>query len=344
MKKFGCVALTLFLLCAVLLPVFAGGIASAASASSTGLSRPASLEGKKITWVIGFGAGGGADLAARMLAPIIKEMYGLDVVVDNVVGGNGAVALSQILVNKSGTVVGNFQSSTFNSMSLGDFPYTVDDFTWICTLLGECHCVMVKADSPWKTPDDFFNAVKKGKPREYPVGIAGNTNGGETAMFELCNILNAKDVLIPISFPGASRSISELLGGNIAIAVCKINDAISQIKSGEVRPLFSISYKRLTGQDNLPAIAEFDIWGDRVPYADPSFMTAYLIGPKSMPDDVRKYLAECWKGALTSDAYAAITKDWAVRIKPVKTDNEVVEAAKANQAGFANMLHEFYQK
>ena len=344
MKK---MVLVLLILCLTVSFVFAGGqsTGSAPGVTTSGqLQKPASIAGRRITWVIGFAAGGGADLAARTLAPIIKEMYDLDVVVDNIVGGNGTVALSQILLDRTGTIVGNFQSSTFNSMTLGDFPRVIDDFTWICTLLGESHCVMVVKDSPIKTPDDFFNAVKQGKPGDFPAGIAGAINGGEAAMMEFGNILGVKDVLVPVSFTGASRVVAEMLGGNIPIGVIKINDAVSQVVSGEIRPLFSISKNRLTGQPNLPAISEFPIWGNRVPYADPSFMTAYLIGPKSMPDDVRKYLAECWKGALSSETFAGIIKDWAVRATPVLTGDEVVTAAKANQAAFADMLKEFYQK
>jgi tripartite-type tricarboxylate transporter receptor subunit TctC len=270
-------------------------------------------------------------------------MYDLDVVVDNIIGGNGTVALSQILLDRTGTVVGNFQSSTFNSMTLGDFPRTIEDFTWISTLLGESHCVMVVRDSPIRTPEDFFNAVRRGRPGDFPVGIAGTINGGEAAMMEFGNILGVQDVLVPVTFPGASRVVAEMLGGNLPIGVIKINDAVSQVVSGEIRPLFSISKGRLTGQPNLPAVTEFELWGNRVPYADPDFMTAYLIGPGNMREDVRAYLAEVWKGALSSAVFADIIKDWAVRATPVLTGAEVLAAARANQAAFADMLNQFYR-
>jgi tripartite-type tricarboxylate transporter receptor subunit TctC len=88
---------------------------------------------------------------------------------------------------------------------------------------------------------------------------------------------------------------------------------------------------------------EYDWWGDRIPYGDPSYYTGYLVSAPGVPDDVREYLAACWANAINSDEYRAKTKEWGVNVDPILTGKELTEAAQKHKDATMSMVDLYYK-
>lgn len=83
---------------AALLCVLALGLSAAAPAAAETAAE--FYKGKVVKLVVGYGAGGGYDLYARMLAPHLEQRLGATVVVENRPGGGGVVALNQVAAGR----------------------------------------------------------------------------------------------------------------------------------------------------------------------------------------------------------------------------------------------------
>jgi tripartite-type tricarboxylate transporter receptor subunit TctC len=320
-------------------------MAMAAAAGAADVpERPESLKGKVITWNIGYAAGGATDLTARTLQQILKEMYGLDVVVQNIEGGGATISTIDCITSPpDGTKVATVGVDILTFMILGDFQAPeVKDYTWISSIHRETICLVVPKNSPIDSVEKFAELAKNGKAGSLPIGIAGTVSGVEACVFALSDVFG--DAVVPVNYTGASRAVTELIGGHIPIVLAKINDMVSQMANDEVKVLFSFSYNRIPGFEGMiPAVTEFGWWGDRIPFGDPSYYTGYVIGPPGIPDDVREYLAACWAGALGSEKYRAKAKEWGVTVDPILSGKELIEVVQKHRDGQVKMVDLYYK-
>jgi tripartite-type tricarboxylate transporter receptor subunit TctC len=305
---------------------------------------PDSLKGKVITWNIGFAAGGGTDLAARTIQPLLKEMYDLDVVVQNIEGGASTIAVTEAVTSPpDGTKVATAGSTILTYMTLGDIAATkISDYTWLSTIHREAVCLVVAANSEINSVEKFVETVKKGTPGSFPIGMAGSVNGPEACLFSLQDIFG--DAITTVNYTGASRALTELIGGHIPAISAKVNDMMSQLANGEVRILFSFSYDRIPSlKDTIPAVTEFDWWGDRIPYADPSLLTSYIVAPPGLPEDVKAYLVAAWSGAIGSEKYRAKAEEWNVVVEPIITGEALLDAVQRHLDSQVEMVERYYK-
>src|SRR5687767_15950298 len=75
------------------------GLVMAASPVAAQESEQAFFSGKTVRFVVGFGAGGGYDSYARMLAPYLSKTLGAKVIVENRPGAGGLVALNGVYIS-----------------------------------------------------------------------------------------------------------------------------------------------------------------------------------------------------------------------------------------------------
>ena len=163
MKKFFSVLLALLL-------VFGATTAMATSVEELGRAltkeelesiRPANFGNKAISYIAPYSAGGAADLVGRKLAAIAGEKYGVNVVVENVVGGSGTVGLMTVLTARpDGHTVGIINAAMLGMKIQGNLDLDLD--TGITLLTKEVEDVLgifVKADGDVNTWEKFADKV-----------------------------------------------------------------------------------------------------------------------------------------------------------------------------------------
>jgi putative tricarboxylic transport membrane protein len=225
----------------------------------------------------------------------------------------------------------------------GQLPNDFGEATWITTLIANVNALCVKADSPYKTADEFFAAVKKSKPGEFIFGSTGVRAQSEGMLWETVEALGPKDFVTGIMFDGGARCVTELIGGHISAALLKFNDVIGQFQAGEIRPLCVFTEQRIPLYSGLPTVFEFDWWGNQISYGGSDFMGLYLTGPKGLPEDIVGYYAAVMKDVLTSDEFREATKPWVCLIDPVLSGKEFMAVLERTRDNCKGMIEKYFK-
>ena len=117
---------------------------------------------KDISFIVGFDAGGTADIPARIVAKYMSKYAGVNVVVSNITGSGGQVAAEQVkAMDPDGYTLLHVPVGYYLQAALGNADFTYEDFTPVTMWCDSWVALAVKADSPYETYEDFISAVRK---------------------------------------------------------------------------------------------------------------------------------------------------------------------------------------
>jgi putative tricarboxylic transport membrane protein len=217
---------------------------------------------KPVELVVHTGPGGGNDLLARAIA-VMAEREGLlpgRVQVVNKPGGNGSVAMAYLMGKKGDpNAVGFFTTTMLTSILVSaEAKVSVRDLTPIARLVLEPALIVVRADAPYKTLEEFVEAAKKNP------GRLKQSGGSITSRDNMMRLLLQKKASASwafISFPGGGERVAALLGGHVDIMVLEPQEAGEHIRAATMRVLAQLSAKRLPAFPDVPTLAEagFDV-------------------------------------------------------------------------------------
>lgn len=167
---------------------------------------------KPMTIVCPYGAGGGTDLALRILAECGKDVFGQTINVENKTGGSGTVGLTEALnAAADGYTLGTCSVDLITLPLLGLAPAetTRDAFDPICVINGEPAAIIVRADSRWNTIEEFIAEAKE-KPGTVQLANSGMGNIWHLAAIGIELETGASFNHVP--FDGAASAITAVLG------------------------------------------------------------------------------------------------------------------------------------
>ena len=183
--------------------------------------------------------------------------------VTNILGAGGSVAMTRLMGAEGDEhtmmTVGLGVVGSLYSFGLDD---RLDDATPLAQLIEDQEGVLVPADSPYQTIDDFVAAWKK-DPRSIAVG-GGSSPGGPDHLFpmQLAETvgIDPKDVLY-VPYDGGGPLTSALLGEKIKVGFSGLGEFEGQIESGELRALAVSGEERLESDTlkDIPTLTESDI-------------------------------------------------------------------------------------
>lgn len=207
------------------------------------------------------GPGGGWDLLARSVQQALTQEKLVDqpIHVTNKPGGGGATGWTY-LKGKEGQ--GEFLAATspliLQNKILGKSPLTYKDFFALACLMAEWETVAVKADAPWKTGKDFFEAMKK-DPASIHVGVGptlGNDDHIQFLTLTKAFGANPKGLKFVVYPNTAAEQIPALLGGHIQAITISLAETLEQVKAGNLRLLGVSSPERLVDVPSVPTWKE----------------------------------------------------------------------------------------
>jgi tripartite-type tricarboxylate transporter receptor subunit TctC len=153
--------------------------------------------------------------------------------------------------------------------------------------------LVVRADSPWKTLEDFMAYVKS-KPEAVPVG-----NSGKGATYHLAAVAMEQKTGLRfnnIPYVGAGPEITALLGGQVDAGFATTGEAGTWVKAGKLRLLAVMAPQRLKDFADVPTFKERSI--------DLQLGTwRALAVPKGTPPEVTARLAELVQKVAQDKAY-----------------------------------------
>lgn len=235
---------------------------------------------RPITLIHGFAPGGGADIAARLIAEPLARRLGQPVVVEAKPGAGSTLASALVARAAPDGHTLNMVGSAFAAAAAmyKKLPYrAVEDFTAIGTICEFPYLLVTYADHDIRNVADI---AKLARTREAPLLYGTNGQGStQHLLVELyARALSIKLQHVP--FRGGAQALTELLGKRIDFMLDPPILFLDHIKNGKLRPLATTSIKRFDGLPEVPTIAE-----SGVPDFDVSSWFG-ILGPAGTPDHV----------------------------------------------------------
>jgi tripartite-type tricarboxylate transporter receptor subunit TctC len=213
-------------------------------------SRPVHL-------IVGFAAGGGYDVAARVMGQWLSERLGQQFVIENRPGASTNVA-TEVVVRAPADgytllVVGLASAINATLYEKLNFNF-IHDIAPVAGIIGGPLVMAVNPSVPARTVPEFI-AYTKGNPGKVNMGSAGIGSGSHLAG-ELLKMRAGID-MVHVPFRGAGPALAGVLGAQVEVIFASAPSSIALIRSGKLRGLAVTSTMRLEALPDLPTVGEF---------------------------------------------------------------------------------------
>ena len=231
----------------------AASLACCAFAASAAGNYPT----KPITLVVGYTAGGSVDLVARTVAPELGKRLGQSVVIENLGGAGGTIGAQKVVkADADGytLLMGSGSEVSIARLTNPAVRYDGEKDLAPITFVGTQPMVLVgKLQLPAKDAGELM-ALAKAQP-----GKLSYASSGVGTPLNLAGELikqQGKVNITHVPYKGASAMSTDLLGGQIDLAVMVLSSALPHIHAGRIRAYGVTEAKRASVAPNVPALAE----------------------------------------------------------------------------------------
>ncbi|WP_280562850.1 MULTISPECIES: tripartite tricarboxylate transporter substrate binding protein [unclassified Chromohalobacter] len=253
--------------------------------------------------------GGGYDLTCRLAANGLEKTGTIDkpMAVSYMPGGIGAVAYNHVngVRDDDPNLIVAASTGAAVNLALGKFgEYDADDVRWLGALGVDYGAIVVNADAPWQSLDELMEDLKD-NPGDIAFG-AGGTVGSQDWM-KAALTAKAADLsprkLKYVSFEGGGEALAALLGNHIQVFTGDLSELQSQLESGKIRVLASLSEERMSGPyADIPTAKEqgYDVqW---------PIWRGYYMGPNVSDEAYQKWVKRM-KALSESQKFAELRED-----------------------------------
>ena len=270
---------------------------------------------RNITLIVPYGAGGGTDVTARMLARDLEAELGKPVTVENRAGGGGWVgwgALAQ--ANPDGYTIGYLNVPSIYAGYL-DRQYkrteTLESFTPLMNHVLDYNVWAVKADSPFKSVKDVIEAAKK-TPDAITVSAFGAGSDDHLAALSMQAETGIK--LIIVHHKSTAEAKTAALGGHIQVLGANISEVAAEAKAETIRVLGVMAPER---SRFLPNVATFKEQGFNQVWS----VSRGIAAPAGLPGDVQAKLTAAPEKTLASKEHQAKAEQLSLEPRVIKGDD-----------------------
>ena len=247
---------------------------------------------KPVRLIVGFSAGGSADLGARAIARKMGEALVTTMVIDNRGGAGGSVAAQLVATARPDGYTllwGSVGALTINQILEKNLPYnTQTAFAPVGMSLTFCNALIVRNDSPVQSLAQLI-ALAKEKPGEINYGTQGIGSAGYLSGELMKNMTGTRFTHVP--YKGASEILTAVLSGELQVSFISATSAGSL--RNRIRVLAVTSANRDPSLPDVPSMNEAGIRG-----YDATFWYG-LLAPAGTPPAVVNKLNQHLRAALT---------------------------------------------
>ena len=252
---------------------------------------------KPVRLIIGFPAGGPADIFGRSFAQGLGSELGQPIVVENIAGVGGVLGVERGVKSAPDgyTLVLNSASPlVIAPYSLSRLPYDIKKDIALVTLVVRVPEVLaVHPSLPVNSLADLI-AYAKANPGKVNFGSAGS--GSITHLAGELLKSEAKIDLVHVPYKGAAPAVNDLLGGQVQMGIFDVPVLIGHLRSGKLKPLAVTSARRAATLPDVPTTAEGN-------YPNVTSDNWYgLIAPGGTPDAILKRIHAASMVSLRSPA------------------------------------------
>jgi tripartite-type tricarboxylate transporter receptor subunit TctC len=264
-------------------------------AAGSALSQTSDFPNRPIKMLVGFGAGGGTDIVARIVAQKMAEGLGQTVVVENRTGASGLIAAEDVAKSPPDgyTLIMGSQTTLAVAPMLYRKTVTLDaakEFAGV-TLTGASPLAFVANPSFAAHSVADVIAMAKANPGKinFGTGGVGTTPHMTAELFEH----DAGIKMVHVAYRGEAPAINDTVAGQIPLMFANLSAVIGHIKGGTLRAMAVTSAQRSPNVPDVPTVAE----------ALPAFAAETwfgIVAPAGTPRDILLKLNGAARKALAS--------------------------------------------
>jgi tripartite-type tricarboxylate transporter receptor subunit TctC len=227
-------------------------------AAGTLRAQVAGYPDRPMKLLVGFGAGGGTDIVARILASKMSESLGQSVVVENRTGASGMIAAADVAKSPPDGYTLMMGSQTTFAVAPILYRKTValdpaKDFAGV-TLTGASPLVLVANPAfPAHTLADVI-AMAKANPGKinFGTGGVGTTPHMAAELFQH----DAGIRMVHVAYRGEAPAINDTIAGQIPLMFANLSAVMGHLKGGTLRAIAVSSAQRAPTAPDVPAVGE----------------------------------------------------------------------------------------
>jgi len=276
------------------------GLLSAAVMSVAVTAQAQEYPNRDVTFIVPFNPGGSSDPLSRAFAAELAKALPGNVNVVNKPGGSATIGTNLIVrADPDGYTLGLGDSAalTYQPLVNKNLAYkSVDDYSTLIKLAYVPGMLVVRADAPWNTFEEFMADVKK-NPGKIRAAVSGVRSIADLVVQQLNRAAGVKIATIPFT-GGGGEGLIALLGGRVEASISYGGNAAAQVRAGKLKVL--AVFKK----------GKYDL----APNATPVFDAGYdatlpasygIIAPKGLPKDIHDKLVAASLKAVKSPEFIA---------------------------------------
>ena len=230
--------------------------------------------------IVPFPAGGATDTLARFLGEYMRDMLGQPIVIENVGGAAGRIAVQKAVRSAPDGYTLSIGTSTTHMLTGGLYALPYDLLTDLEPIILIGSEPLLLAGKKALAPKDLkeFIAYLKANPGKGSAGVAGVGATGHVAGLSFQKVTGTSYEFVP--YRGNAPALQDLVGGQIDFMLEPASNFIGQVKAGTVKPYAVTAKARTTSFPDVPTMAEAGL---------PGFSASLWYGlwvPKGTPKDV----------------------------------------------------------
>src|SRR5215469_16383954 len=266
------------------------------------MARPQAYPARPVRIIVGFAAGGPADIAARLIGQWLSERLGKQFVIENRPGAAGSIATETVANAPADgyTLLLVSGSNTINAALYENLNFNFSrDIVAIAGMMRTTLVMLVNPSFEPKTVPEFI-AFAKTNPGKVNMGSGGTGSVSHMAgeLFKVSADVN----LVHVPYRGEALALNDLLGAQIQILFGNMSSSLEFVRSGKLRALAVTTTARSDAMPDIPTV------GDFVPGYEVSGMNG-VGGPKGIPDEIIDKLNKEINGGLANSKLKARIAD-----------------------------------
>jgi tripartite-type tricarboxylate transporter receptor subunit TctC len=251
----------------------------AALPAMTRVTRAQAYPTRPVRIIVGFPAGGGVDIVARLIGQWLSERLGQPFVIENRPGAGSNIA-TEVVVRAPAdgyTILLVHASNAINATLYDKLNFNfIRDIAPVAGIIVVPNVMVLNPSVPAKTVPEFI-AYAKANPGKINIA-SGGIGGPSHVSAELFKMMTGTDMLL-VSYRGMAPAVTDLLAGQVQLMFNSLPASIEYIKAGKLRALAVTTATRSETLPGIPTMREF------VPgYESPTW---YGVGvPKNTPAEI----------------------------------------------------------
>jgi len=221
------------------------------------IARAQAYPSRPVRIIVGFAAGGSADILARLMGQWLSERLGQPFVIENRPGAGSNIGTEAVVrAPPDGYTLLLASSANAIAATLYDrlnFDFT-RDIAPVAGVARYSNVMVLHPSFPAKTVPEFI-AYAKTNPAKINMGSGGN-GGVSHVSGELFKMMTGVN-MVHVPYRGTAPALTELLGGQVQVVFADVSSSIEHIRAGKLRALAVTTTLRSEALLDIPTVAEF---------------------------------------------------------------------------------------